>query len=146
MKAAIRKRFKMLGVAIVAAAGIYSNGASADIVADGEKLFKRCGGCHSLEDGKNKTGPSLAGMIGRTAGTAPKYKYSKLNQSAGENGLVWDEETIVAYLIDPTKFLKNFLIEKGKTDLAKGRTKMVTKTPKEDQRRAVAAYLASLNQ
>jgi len=39
------------------------------LAADGEKLFKtKCGTCHSMEAGKHKVGPSLAGVMGRQAG------------------------------------------------------------------------------
>jgi cytochrome c len=111
--------------------------------ADGEKLFKRCVACHTLEEGKNKVGPSLAGVVGRTAGTAPAYKYSALNQAAGAAGLVWTEENIVAYLPDPSAFLTQWLKDNGAADQAKGRSKMTFRMPKEADRQAVAEFLAS---
>lgn len=116
-----------------------------DLVAKGEKLFKRCAACHTIEPGKNKVGPSLAGVVGRTAGTAPGYKYSELNHHSGETGLTWTKEHIVDYLKDPTAFLTEWLKEHGKADEAHGRTRMTFKMPKEDDREAVAAYLASLS-
>jgi cytochrome c len=71
--------------------------AGADL-AKGEKLFKRCKTCHSLEEGKKKVGPSLFGLFGRTAGSVEGYKYSKAMK---ESGIVWDEETLDAYLTKP---------------------------------------------
>jgi cytochrome c len=130
-------------VALAIAAG--GAPAAADEVADGEKLFKRCSACHSLEAGRNKVGPSLAGVVGRTAGTAPGYKYSDLNHEAGEAGLVWDEQTIATYLPDPTGFLKDYLKQHGKAGEARGRTKMTFRMAKPDDREAIAAYLASLS-
>jgi len=141
-----KKNILMLaGAASIAFAGMFGS-ASADQVADGEKLFKRCVACHSLEAGKNKVGPSLAGIIGRKSGTAPGYKYSDLNHHAGEAGLVWTPEHIVDYLPDPNAFLTNYLKENGKADEAKGRTKMTFRMPKQEDREAIAAYLASLPQ
>jgi cytochrome c len=64
-----------------------------------------------------------------------------LNKAAGENGLIWNEETIFAYLPDPNAFLNNFLKEKGKPELAKGSTKMAFKLPSEKERKDVIAYL-----
>ena len=56
----------------------------------GEKLFKkRCKACHSMT--KNKLGPSLENLLGRTAGTFEKYKYSKAMK---KSEVVWDEDTL----------------------------------------------------
>ena len=71
--------------------------AGADL-AKGEKLFKRCKTCHSLEEGKKKVGPSLFGLFGRTAGSVEGYKYSKAMK---ESGIVWDEETLDAFVTKP---------------------------------------------
>ncbi len=71
--------------------------AEADL-ANGEKVFKKCKTCHSLEEGKKKVGPHLAGLFGRTAGIVEGYKYSKAMK---ESGIVWDEETLDAYLTKP---------------------------------------------
>jgi cytochrome c len=71
--------------------------AEADL-AKGEKIFKKCKTCHSLEEGKKKVGPSLFGLFGRTAGSVEGYKYSKAMK---ESGIVWDEETLDAYLTKP---------------------------------------------
>ena len=110
-------------------------------VAKGEKVFKKCKACHSLEPGKKKVGPSLHGVFGRTAGTSEGFKYSALNSAAGDSGLVWNEDAMFAYLPDPNAFLKKFLTETGKAELATGRTKMTFKLKKEDQRKDVIAFL-----
>jgi cytochrome c len=139
-----RKTLLMLAGAAALTTTAFTGSASADQVADGEKLFNRCVACHSLEAGKNRSGPSLAGLIGRKSGTAPSYKYSALNHDAGEVGLVWTPEHIVDYLPDPTAFLIDYLKANGKADEAKGRSKMNFKMSKQEDREAVAAYLASL--
>ena len=102
----------------------------------GKTVFKKCKACHTIEEGgKNKIGPALFAVGGRTAGTVPKYKYSKSYVAAGEKGLVWTEENIVAYLADPKAFIRQASGD------PKGRTKMVFKLKKLGPREDVAAYL-----
>ena len=70
--------------------------------AAGEKVFKKCKACHDVgADAKNKVGPVLNGVVGRTAGTYPDFSYSDAMKTAGEEGLVWDEETLDKYLKKP---------------------------------------------
>lgn len=132
-------------LALAGAVGFTVAGFAAPAVAaaDGEKLFKRCSACHTLLEGKNKVGPSLADILGRKSGTAPGYKYSVLNKAAGDAGLVWTSENIVAYLPDPTAFLTEYLKANGMADKAKGRSKMSFKMPRQADREAIAAYLAA---
>ena len=69
----------------------------------GETLFKKnCAVCHTLDAGKNKIGPSLAGVVGRKAGGVPGFAYSAANKNSGDT---WDEQTLDTYLTDPRKFM-----------------------------------------
>ncbi len=137
---------KTLGTLIFGAGAMLATGAIADgHVAEGEKLTaKRCKACHMIVDGDNvilkggKVGPNLWGVIGRAAGAEEGFKYSKSLAAAGEKGLIWDEEQLAAYIGDPKKYLRTYLDDK------KAKSKMTFKLKKDDQRNAVAAYLASL--
>jgi len=71
-------------------------------VDDGAKVFKKCATCHVLEEGKNRIGPSLFGVIGRTAGTVEGFSYSKANK---ESGVVWTPEILFVYLESPKAFV-----------------------------------------
>ena len=132
-----------LQVASVVAALLSVGGsASAQDAAKGEQVFKQCMTCHRIgPDAKNLVGPVLTGIIGRQSGTAPGFAYSAINKAAGENGLVWTNELIMAYLPDPGAFMKKFLTEKGKPELATGSTKMAFKLADEQQRKDVIAYI-----
>jgi nitrite reductase (NO-forming) len=68
----------------------------------GRLVFRKCQACHSIEPGKNMLGPSLAGVIGRKAGTEAGYTYSPAMKSAD---IVWSPETLDKYLTDPAKLV-----------------------------------------
>jgi len=115
--------------------------------AKGKKVFKKCQACHKIGDkAKNGVGPVLTGIIGRKAGTAAKFKYSKLMKGASEAGLVWDEAMLDKYLDKKgvNKTLKNFIKEKG--GKPKGRGKMAFPGLKKPKDRAnVIAYLKTFS-
>lgn len=72
----------------------------------GKKIFNKCKACHAVGDGaKNKVGPQLNGIVGRAAGQVDGFKYSKAMIAKGEEGLVWDEAALSAYLTKPKDFV-----------------------------------------
>ncbi len=74
--------------------------------AKGKKTFKRkCGSCHFAEKDKKKTGPTLLQIFGRTAASVEGFKYSKAMTAKAEEGLVWNTETMTAYLTKPKDFV-----------------------------------------
>ncbi len=71
----------------------------------GKKVFAKCAACHTVEDAKNRVGPHLVNIFGRKTATAEGFKYSPAMTKAGEEGMVWDEATLTAYLTAPKQFM-----------------------------------------
>ncbi|TPM25103.1 cytochrome c family protein [Mesorhizobium sp. B2-3-5] len=69
----------------------------------GKHVFNRCIACHEAASDRDKVGPHLMGVVGRTAGTAESFlgHYSEAMKSAGAAGLVWDEANLAEYLKAP---------------------------------------------
>ena len=112
--------------------GLSSQAFAQDVDA-GKKVFKKCAACHAVGDGaKNKVGPQLNELFGRTAGSIEDYKYSKAMTKAGEEGLVWTDETIDQFLLKPKKMIK-------KTKMSYGGLK------KEPERENLIAYLKTFS-
>ena len=73
-------------------------------VISGEKIFKKCAACHSInQGGKNKIGPALYNVVGRTVGGVSDYKYSKALASYGKQ---WTFEELNGFLQKPASYLK----------------------------------------
>jgi cytochrome c len=67
--------------------------------ARGERVFRSCVACHSLEPNRNMTGPSLAELWNRQAGGLSSFpRYSPALKSSG---IVWDDKTLDDWLSDP---------------------------------------------
>ena len=72
----------------------------------GESVFRKCRACHAVcENAKNKVGPVLNGIVGRTAATVEGFRYSSAMNEKGTAGLIWKEETLSAYLSDPKGYI-----------------------------------------
>ena len=70
----------------------------------GEKIFKKCAACHSInQGGANKIGPALYNVVGRKIGGVADYKYSK---AFIEYGKEWNFEELNGFLIKPSKWIK----------------------------------------
>ena len=70
----------------------------------GAVIFKKCAACHSInKGGKNKIGPALYNVVGRTVGGVDNYKYSKVLASYGKE---WTFEELNGFLQKPSSYLK----------------------------------------
>lgn len=97
---------------------------------DGDRLFRsQCLGCHSLEPGDNRAGPTLAGLFGRQAGTVVGFDFSR---AMAETDIEWTPETLDEFLSGPG-------------DLVPG-TKMVLWPLEDTPRRQIISYLKSLSE
>jgi cytochrome c len=96
--------------------------------AKGQTLFNQCRACHSDVAGTNAIGPSLHGVIGRTAGSVPGYAYSPANKASQR---IWDREALFTYLESPMRAIPG--------------TKMTFLMANPQQRADVIAYLETLH-
>ncbi len=71
--------------------------------ARGERLYRACVACHALEPNRNMSGPSLAEIWNRQAGSLPSFpRYSPALKSAG---IVWNDATLDEWIKDPQHFI-----------------------------------------
>ena len=118
-----------LGIALAAGLALAAGAARAEgDAAAGKVVFSKCGICHAVEEGKNKVGPSLHGVVGRPSHSIESYNYSKAMQAYD---VTWDPATLDHYLEDPRKVVPG--------------TKMIFAGLKsETDRQNVIAYLETL--
>lgn len=94
-----RQIYAALGLALLAPLPGFAEGDPAK----GERVFNRCKACHAVgEDAANKVGPILTGIVGAAAGLNPDFRYSDALMAQAAEGLVWDEETLTAFITRPT--------------------------------------------
>src|SRR6266705_4272274 len=65
----------------------------------GQRDFRACSPCHSLEPDRNMTGPSLAGLWGRKAGSLPSFE--RYSDALKSSGIIWDDRSLDGWLTDP---------------------------------------------
>jgi cytochrome c len=81
----------------------------------GAQLFANCAACHSLVANKNMTGPSLAGVWGRKAGSLASFeRYSPILKASK---VTWGAKTLDAWLKDSADFIPgNYMTFRGIDD------------------------------
>ena len=98
-----------------------------------DKEFRKCAGCHKIEEGKKGgMGPNLWGIYGSPAGQVEGYRYSKWLK---ESGIIWDRESLHAWLSDRKTREEYFGKEVFKTKM------MWTGIKKEEDMNAILDYL-----
>jgi len=69
----------------------------------GAMVYGACAACHSLEPNLTLTGPSLAGLWGKKAGSVASFP--RYSNALKQKDFVWDEVSLYAWLTDPQAFV-----------------------------------------
>ena len=69
----------------------------------GATAFRQCAACHSLEPDRHLTGPSLAGIVGRKAGTAAGF--GRYSPALVDSGIAWTADTLDRWLASPGRLV-----------------------------------------
>lgn len=107
-----------------AAPSLSGDGGATGDAQKGKTVFARCAACHSMDAGKNGIGPTLAGVVGRQAGSVNGFRYSAALKGSG---IRWDAASLDNYLASPRKAVPG--------------TTMMVGVPNTQQRADVIAYL-----
>ena len=68
----------------------------------GARIFRKCSACHRVgPEAENRAGPHLNGIFGRRAAAVENFRYSKSIKRAASDGLIWELDTLDAYLENP---------------------------------------------
>jgi cytochrome c len=97
---AFRRPFMVLAGALAAMVLGGSPVSAGGDAAHGEVLYQGCEDCHSIET--NDVGPMHKGVVGRTAGTVPGYRYSPALRNSK---IVWTEGNLDKWLSGPREFI-----------------------------------------
>jgi cytochrome c len=71
--------------------------------ARGAKVFQQCAACHSVKPDEHLTGPSLADVWNRQAGTAKGFM--RYSDALKGSDVVWSDKTLDPWLADPDRFI-----------------------------------------
>lgn len=74
----------------------------------GARVFRACAACHSLEPGLNLSGPSLAGVWNRKAGSLASFP--RYSDALKRSGRIWNEKTLDTWLRDPQAMVPDNLM------------------------------------
>lgn len=93
----------------------------------GERIFRRCVSCHTIEDGgDNKIGPNLFNIVGNHSAHKGDFAYSDAMANAN---LTWTYENLNEYITSPANFVP-------------GNKMAFAGIRRDDQRADLIAYLA----
>jgi cytochrome c len=98
MESVMQRHFHT-AIGALAVAMVLSPTPASSEAARGEQLFRNCAACHSLEPDKNMTGPSLAGLWNRKAGSLPGF--SRFSEALKSSNVVWNDKTLDEWIKDP---------------------------------------------
>ena len=140
-----RHSFALAGAAVFAVSALAAQ--AGDPEAGAAAFTSQCQNCHNVvnDDGdvlagrpNVRTGPNLYGVIGRQAGTVDGFRYGGSLVEAGEEGLVWDADNMVPYLLNPQDYLREV------TGDRRARSQMSFRVRDEGTANDIIAFIASL--
>lgn len=100
------KRLATISAVLMLAVTTTSALAEADI-AKGEKAFRKCASCHSVEpEAAKRAGPNLYGIVDRPVASLEGFTYSDALKAGGEAGDIWDEERLSGFIANPKSMYK----------------------------------------
>ena len=142
------KKLAIHTLALIFALPVLADGHASGDAEAGEKAYRKCKSCHAVTnaDGEvlvkgGRTGPNLYGLVGRALGSDENFKkYRKSIAAAGEAGTTWDEEQFMAYVKDPSAYLKTLLDDPG------AKSGMSFKLKKPEDAANIWAYLVKLSE
>jgi cytochrome c len=119
--------------------------AEGDVAAGEEQFNRQCVSCHVIRNdagevlaGRSaKAGPNLYGLAGKAIGAEAGFRYGDSLTAAGAAGGVWDEDSFVAYVQNPTDWLRDTL------DDRRARSKMAYQVRDTQQAHDIYAFIAS---
>jgi cytochrome c len=93
-----------VALAIVGTMTMHHSASAAEGDADrGQRVYDACAACHSLEPNRNMTGPSLANLWHRTAGSLASFR--RYSPPLKSSGIIWEDNTIDEWLKNPQQFI-----------------------------------------
>jgi len=102
----------------------------------GKAAFAKCAICHQIgPDAKVLVGPPLTGVVGRKAASVEGFAYSPGMKKLGDDGYVWTDETIDAWIANPKALLPTSTMALAFPGI-----------PDADERANIIAYLKTFSQ
>jgi cytochrome c len=89
----------------------------------GARAFQACAACHSLTPGRHMTGPSLADIWDKQAGTVAGFP--RYSQALKSSGIVWGVEALDAWLANSRAFIPKTRMTFPGIDDAKTRADLI---------------------
>src|SRR5258706_11710099 len=71
--------------------------------ARGARVFQACAACHSTVPGEHMTGPSLADVWNRKAGTVRGFE--RYSDALKRSNVIWSDASLEEWLPSPQKFI-----------------------------------------
>ncbi|WP_439522480.1 c-type cytochrome [Marivita sp.] len=133
-------------LALWAAPAVAETHVTGDMAAGEISFAQQCVKCHvvvtdageTLAGRNGRIGPNLFGIPGQTTGAVPGYRYTDFIIRAGQSGATWDEATFVAFVGNPTEWLRTTLNDPA----ARSRMNFEVRDPADAAN--IYAFLASL--